>query len=138
MSGCEFCWAVLAPSLTMATQRRVTINYPGLPDEMEQLNQLVWAYEMTCNYQPGQRSKCAKNVLHYKRSFVQEAKSRGVHMSQYYNTPACDGQDYVSKFFHPQVYKWMLRTKNFWDPDNTFNHCFSIGSREQNCCPNST
>ena len=137
VSGCEFCFATLVPSLTMATHRKAIINYPtsGMPEEMEQVSRIIYAYEMSCTYQPNKKSQCAKNVLNFKRSFVKEAKGKGAQMLQYYNTPACDGQNFVNKMFHPQVYERMLKTKKFWDPDNTFNHCFSIGSTEENCCP---
>ena len=70
----------------------------------------------------GKRSKCAKNIDDFKSAFVEEAKSNGVHMQQYYNTPTCDRQGFVSKMFHPKVYKWMLKTKSYWDPNNIFNH----------------
>ena len=84
----------------------------------------------------GKRSKCAKNIDDFKSAFVEEAKSNGVHMQQYYNTPTCDRQGFVSKMFHPKVYKWMLKTKSYWDPNNIFNHCFSVGSTREDCCPN--
>ena len=29
----------------------------------------------------------------------------------------------------------MSRAKQFWDPQNVFNHCQSFGSKEEHCCP---
>ena len=31
-------------------------------------------------------------------------------------------------------YKQLKLIKDTWDPDNLFNHCHSIGSKEENCC----
>ena len=92
-------------------------------------------FDLTCVYEPGVNSQCAKNVLEFKASFVGEAEANGVTLRQYYNTPSCDGQDFKSKLFPGGSYQWLLRTKEFWDPDNMFHHCFSVGSTEENCCP---
>ena len=32
-------------------------------------------------------------------------------------------------------YEWMVKLKRDWDPKNVFNHCQSIGSNEEHCCP---
>ena len=32
-------------------------------------------------------------------------------------------------------YPYLLRIKKQWDPDNIFNHCQSLGSEEELCCP---
>ena len=29
----------------------------------------------------------------------------------------------------------LLNTKQAWDPFNVFNHCHSVGSTTENCCP---
>ena len=31
-------------------------------------------------------------------------------------------------------YKRLLTIKKFWDPNNIFNYCHSVGSTEENCC----
>ena len=112
MSGCEFCFGVLVPLIAKSVHRDNCINFPGAPHSMARVSNIVWAYEMTCTYKPGAKSKCPQNVLRYKEAFLNEARKKGTSMPvQYYNTPACDGQPFLSNMFHSEVYGWMLRTK---------------------------
>ena len=32
-------------------------------------------------------------------------------------------------------YSNLQSIKNYWDPSNTFNHCHSVGSTDNTCCP---
>ena len=106
---------------------------PGTP--YAENSEVLYAYEMTCTYKQGVNSKCANNVLKYKEAFLNETEEKGTLPLQYYNTAQCDGQPFMEKLFHPEVYEWMLRTKMYWDPNNRFNHCYSVGSTQEDCCP---
>ena len=94
----------LVPFLTMATQRKAIISYAGagMPEDMDHFSHVIYAYDLTCTYQPHKRSKCAKNLQNYKKSYVKEAEGKGEQLLQYYNTPACDGQNFVKKMFDPK------------------------------------
>ena len=40
-----------------------------------------------------------------------------------------------ARYWTSSDYKELLKAKEKWDPDNIFNHCHSVGSTTQNCCP---
>ncbi len=39
------------------------------------------------------------------------------------------------RYFPDGHYEKLLQAKKIWDPDNIFNHCHSVGSTSENCCP---
>ncbi len=40
----------------------------------------------------------------------------------------------MTRYWGPN-YPRLLRLKEYWDPDNVFNHCHSVGSTSNYCCP---
>ena len=39
------------------------------------------------------------------------------------------------RYWSDKNYELLVRTKRMWDPQNVFNHCHSIGSNVEDCCP---
>ena len=39
------------------------------------------------------------------------------------------------RYWSDKNYEFLVRTKRIWDPQNVFNHCHSIGSNVEDCCP---
>ena len=101
-------------------------------------NHGTYQFELSCMYEPHVKSQCQRNLSKLKSRFFREAKRNGEILKQYYNTPSCDKhQQFQSKYFDHAVYKRLLKTKKYWDSTNIFNHCFSVGSTKQDCCPKS-
>ena len=92
--------------------------------------------EMTCQYQPNINSRCPKVVRRAKTTMRNIAIQKGERLTQYWNTPTCDeSNDFTKRYWSSQNYEMLLKAKSFWDPENVFNHCQSIGSTKENCCP---
>ena len=36
--------------------------------------------------------------------------------------------------FYGKNYPRLLKIKKYWDPENIINHCYSVGSTDQECC----
>ena len=71
--------------------------------------------------------------------------------SKYINWPSCDSTDWMWRYWG-QKYNRLLDIKvsldttkclspldviaqAYWDPENTFSHCQSVGSSDNECCP---
>ena len=39
------------------------------------------------------------------------------------------------RYWSDKNYEFLVRTKSMWDPQNVFNHCHSVGSNIEDCCP---
>ena len=39
------------------------------------------------------------------------------------------------RYWGKENYMKLLKAKHFWDPQNIFNHCHSVGSTKEDCCP---
>ena len=76
-------------------------------------------------------------VRNAKRLLEKAAYHSGERLTQYYNTPSCDAK---SKKFNQRYWSetnnvLLRNAKNYWDPENVFHHCHSVGSKIENCCP---
>ena len=40
----------------------------------------------------------------------------------------------VQHRFYGKNYPRLLKIKKYWDPENIINHCYSVGSTDQECC----
>jgi len=54
--------------------------------------------------------------------------------SKYYNYPSCDSKDWMLRYWG-ENYSRLLTIKAYWDPENMFQHCQSVGSTDNMCCP---
>ena len=92
--------------------------------------------DLLCLYKPNINSKCPKIVKRAKALMVKEANRHGETLTQYINTPSCDSsKPFHQRYWNEDIYDMLLKAKHFWDPDNVFNHCQSVGSKDSNCCP---
>merc|ERR1712098_441909 len=53
--------------------------------------------------------------------------------SKYANFPSCSESDWGERYW--ENYSQLQTIKNTWDPNNVFNHCHSVGSNNNTCCP---
>ena len=53
--------------------------------------------------------------------------------SKYANFPSCSESDWGPRYW--ANYPQLETIKRYWDPDNTFHHCHSVGSQDNRCCP---
>ena len=122
-SGCEFCYFILTSS---NRQKNIfPMTYTGR-----------FQVELTCMYDPYAESRCPHILRNVKDLFRKKALARGDQPTQYANTPSCDKKvGFGERYFSPGVYEKLLTSKLHWDPDNKFNHCQSIGSTNEDCCP---
>ena len=92
--------------------------------------------DFLCLYKPKINSKCPKIVKRAKTLMVKEAIRHGEKLTQYLNTPSCDSSvSFSQRYWSEKNYNMLLKAKEHWDPENVFNHCQSIGSKDNNCCP---
>ena len=52
---------------------------------------------------------------------------------KYANFPSCSESDWGPRYWND--YARLQNVKKYWDPANTFNHCHSVGSSNNTCCP---
>jgi len=57
----------------------------------------------------------------------------GVSYSKYANFPSCSESDWGERYW--ENYSQLKTMKTYWDPANVFNHCHSVGSTDNTCCP---
>ena len=137
---CEFCWFAFT-----------AIN----SDQINDLSTPIWSKssfttandvkpvdrgniqaDLTCMYKPKINSRCHKVVQRAKTLMQNEALRHGERLTQYLNTPSCDStKPYTQRYWNPENYDMLLKAKKYWDPDDVFNYCQSIGSDDRNCCP---
>ena len=89
-------------------------------------------------FPPNVGSKCPKVLKNIKEQWRRKSIQIGDRPTQYYNIPSCDKDKTLrsgERYFNPDVYEELLKTKHQWDPENKFNHCQSIGNDNENCCP---
>ena len=124
-AGCEFCFLAIVSSKRPATTK-IPIILSG-----------SFQFELSCLF-PKEitNSKCPHVLKNIKETLKRKAIILGNKPMQYPNTPSCDAKDsFKSRYFSLENYEKLLRTKTFWDPNNKFNHCQSIGNDNENCCP---
>jgi hypothetical protein len=71
-----------------------------------------------------------------KEELVKRTLYQGDIPTQYLNTPTCDVRgDFGNRFWGLNSYPKLLESKKYWDPDNVFHFCQSVGSTDESCCP---
>ena len=134
-SECELCWLVLVitkPDLYTNIFPSELFSPPTeLATERGNLQ-----FDLSCLYKPNIQSKCPKMVRRLKLLLKNSAIRNGEKLTQYSNTPSCDlGNDSRHKYWSAENYELLRKSKQVWDPENTFNHCQSVGNTVENCCP---
>jgi len=79
-------------------------------------------------------SECPKEIIRIKKSMENRLKKYKLSYSKYYNYPSCDSDDWMFRYWG-ENYNQLLEIKSYWDPDNVFNFCQSVGSTDNSCCP---
>ena len=138
--GCEFCWMDIIAINTnligkLSTPIFTSTSFTSSNDVIS-VDLGNFQVEVTCHYKPGINSRCPKTIARAKTMMRNLAIRKGEKFTQYWNTPSCDeSKDFKTRYFNPENYKMLLKAKEVWDPENIFNHCQSIGSTTENCCP---
>ena len=139
-SECEFCWlAIVAINTKKIAELSTPIWSPSsftTSDDVKPVDLGNFQIEISCQYKPNINSRCPKIIRRAKMLMRNSAIRNGEKLTQYWNTPTCDdSNDFRSRYWSQANYKMLLKAKEYWDPQNVFNHCQSIGSTEENCCP---
>ena len=139
-SECEFCWMAIVAINTKKIAKLSTPIFSSSSftssDDVLPTDLGNFQIEMTCHYKPGINSKCPRTVRRAKTLMRNLAIRNGEKLTQYWNTPSCDeSKDFKTRYWSPKNYEMLLNAKKSWDPENIFNHCQSIGSTNENCCP---
>jgi len=129
ITGCDFCWFSWYMDyhlrLQNYTAERVSIAPP------QELGPFMW--DFSCLFR-NKNSACPKHVRKLKEQLSLNKNVEKVSQFQYGNTPSCEKINFGERYWGSN-YPRLLRIKSAWDPTNVFNHCHSVGSTEQNCCP---
>ena len=139
-SECEFCWMAIVAINTKKIAELSTPIFSSTSftssDDVLAVDLGNFQVEMTCHYKPGINSKCPRTVRRAKTLMRNMALRNGEKLTQYWNTPSCDeSKDFKTRYWSSKNYEMLLKAKKAWDPENVFNHCQSIGSDNENCCP---
>lgn len=121
-AGCEYCYLVV-PS---------TVKESFLP--LTDVGK--FQIELTCSYPPNANVACPHVLRDIKEELVKRALYQGDTPTQYLNTPTCDYRgDFGNRYWGTKNYPPLLESKQYWDPDNVFHFCQSVGSNDESCCP---
>jgi len=137
------------------------MKYPcsfEIPDGQSKSKTLWFKFqiELTCSYPPDVPVACPKILRDIKEELVRRSLHQvswyhlhhfhsnppntlhfqGDIPTQYLNTPTCDyRQNFGNQYWGLKNYPTLEYTKKHWDPDNVFHFCQSVGSKDENCCP---
>ena len=129
LTGCDFCWFSFYMDYHLRlrdyTAERVSISPP------RELGPFMW--DFSCLFR-NENAACPAYVRKLKEELSLNKQVSLVSQFQYGNTPSCEKIDFGERYWGSN-YPRLLRIKQAWDPSNVFNHCHSVGSTEQNCCP---
>ena len=136
--GCTYCfWALVIhqrPSEETVKKRNKLANiHVDFANASEA--QKAYSFEFTCSFDAESTSKmekCKRKVDKIAGNLIDD----DVYM-QYYNTPSCHETLKIPSHqrYWGSKYDSLLKLKSEWDPLNVFNHCHSIGSENEHCCP---
>ena len=132
--GCEYCFLSISIYSTDVLKRNLIKQNLDISNFANDVGN--FQIDLTCLYEPNIKSKCPKIVRNAKESMTNLATRFGEKLTQYYNTPSCDSREnFMNRYWGERNKEMLLKAKQFWDPQNVFNHCHSVGSTIENCCP---
>jgi len=76
---------------------------------------------------------CPALIKRVKTEIESNLASTGANYSKYANFPSCSESDWGVRYW--DNYSQLQTIKRTWDPRNVFNHCHSVGSTDNTCCP---
>jgi len=79
-------------------------------------------------------SQCPREIIKIKKKMEHKLEKYNMSYSKYSNWPSCDSSDWMTRYWG-ENYPRLLAIKATWDPGNVFNHCQSVGSTDNSCCP---
>ena len=127
-TGCDFCWVGLFFDNHLRF-RNYTANRVSIAPEFGK-----FPWDFSCLFRDSSDPRCPRAVRELKEELSLNPRVEKFSQFQYGNTPSCETIDFARRYWGAG-YPRLLRIKQAWDPDNVFNHCHSVGSTEQNCCP---
>ena len=127
--GCDFCLWFLV------------IMKQGVHDDVIQdtkIGPLSWGLDCTYNANDYAKSRnCQAKIKRVRKKFVKYARKYGETPRQYVNTPAGCREDHFYDFgdrFWGDSYSRLKEIKEYWDPQNVFRYCNSVGSQSDHYC----
>ena len=127
--GCDFCLWFLV------------IMKAGVHDNVisdTKIGPLSWGLDCTYNANDPIKSRnCQAKIKRVREKFVKNARKYGEKPRQYVNTPAGCREDHFYDFgnrFWGNSYSRLKEIKKYWDPQDVFRYCHSVGSSEDYCC----
>ena len=127
-TGCDFCWFGIQFDNHLRF-RNYTANRVSVGPEFGKFQ-----WDFSCLFRDSSSPRCPRAVRELKEELSLNPGVEKFSQFQYGNTPSCETIDFAQRYWGAG-YPRLLRIKQAWDPDNVFNHCHSVGSTEQNCCP---
>ncbi|XP_023338544.1 uncharacterized protein LOC111709168 [Eurytemora carolleeae] len=127
--GCDYCFWVI--------HFRNRQSFPSVeyPISTNTDNNLVHGVDsnLVCLFR-NRNSECPREVIRVKKTMEKRLDHYNLSYSKYYNFPSCDSEDWMWKYWGQNYYQ-LLAIKSFWDPENIFHSCQSVGSTDNSCCP---
>merc|ERR1719186_1624327 len=130
--GCDYCfWTIHFRN----RQQIISQHYPKLKISTNTDNNLKKAVDsnLVCLFK-NRWSQCPREVIKIKKSMEHKLEKYNLSYSKYYNYPSCDSEDWMFRYWG-ENYNRLLAIKAYWDNENVFNHCQSVCSTDNMCCP---
>jgi len=127
--GCDYCF------WTIHIRNRQLFLSPEYPISTNTDRNLVTGVDsnLVCLFK-NRWSECPKQVIRVKKEMEETLNKYKLSYSKYYNYPSCDSADWMFRYWGSN-YNQLLQIKSYWDPENVFNFCQSVGSTDNSCCP---
>lgn len=128
--GCDYCfWMIHYRN----RQRRAAISETqpiSTKTELDKPNAIDT--NIVCMFTDA-NADCPALIKRVKTEIESNLARAGAGYSKYANFPSCSESDWGVRYW--ENYSQLQTIKRTWDPRNVFNHCHSVGSTDNTCCP---